>query len=82
MNSFEFTVKNTEGIHACSAGIVTKAPKSLGGGLTTIKGEKVVDVQKLLAFVIRLGSVNSHTSILVRRLICMPISEALTTWFL
>lgn len=49
MSSFEFTVKDPEGVHARPAGVITKAAKSLGGGLTITKGEKTVDAQKMFA---------------------------------
>ncbi len=49
MNSFEFTVKDPEGIHARPAGVLTKAAKSLGGGIMITKGEKTIDAQKMFA---------------------------------
>lgn len=49
MNQFEFTVKDPEGVHARPAGIITKAAKSLGGGITITKGAKTVDAQKMFA---------------------------------
>lgn len=49
MSSVQFTVKDPEGIHARPAGIVAKAAKGLGGGISITKGEKAIDAQKLLA---------------------------------
>ena len=49
MSSFDFTVKDPEGIHARPAGVITKAAKALGGGISITKGEKTIDAQKLLA---------------------------------
>ena len=49
MNSFEFTVKDPIGMHVRPAGIVSKAAKNLGGGISITKGEKTVDAQKVLA---------------------------------
>ena len=49
MSSFEFTVKDPEGVHARPAGVITKAAKNLGGGISITKGEKTIDAQKMFA---------------------------------
>lgn len=49
MSTFEFTVKDPEGIHARPAGIVVNAAKSLGADIKITKGEKTIDAKKLFA---------------------------------
>lgn len=49
MSSFEITVKDPEGIHARPAGVITKAAKQLGGGISITKGSKTIDAQKMFA---------------------------------
>lgn len=49
MSSFEFTVKDPEGIHARPAGIVVNAAKKLGADIKITKGEKTIDAKKLFA---------------------------------
>ncbi|HCT91433.1 MAG TPA: HPr family phosphocarrier protein [Lachnospiraceae bacterium] len=49
MSSFDFTVKDPEGIHARPAGIIVNAAKGLAGEIKITKGEKTIDAKKLFA---------------------------------
>lgn len=49
MSSFDFVVKDPEGIHARPAGVLVKTAKSLGGGITIAKGDKTADAKKMFA---------------------------------
>ena len=49
MSSFDFTVKDPEGIHARPAGIIVNAAKGLAGDIKITKGEKTIDAKKLFA---------------------------------
>ncbi len=49
MKTFEYTIKDTLGIHARPAGMLAKAAKALDSEITVTKGEKTVDVTRLLA---------------------------------
>lgn len=49
MNTFEYTVKDPEGIHARPAGVIVNAAKSLGSDIKITKGEKTIDARKLFA---------------------------------
>ena len=49
MKSFEFTVKDELGIHARPAGMLTKEAKKYKSTILLKKGEKEVNVLKLMA---------------------------------
>ena len=49
MSSFDFTVKDPEGIHERPAGIIVNAAKVLAGDIKITKGEKTIDAKKLFA---------------------------------
>lgn len=49
MKSFEFTVKEPLGIHARPAGMLTKEAKKYSSTITLKKGDKEVNVLKLMA---------------------------------
>lgn len=49
MSSFDFTVKDPEGIHARPAGIIVNVAKGLAGDIKITKGEKTIDAKKLFA---------------------------------
>lgn len=49
MKTFEYTIKDTLGIHARPAGMLAKTAKALDSEITVTKGEKTVDVTRLLA---------------------------------
>jgi len=49
MSSFDFTVKDPEGIHARPAGIIVNAAKAMAAEIKITKGEKTIDAKKLFA---------------------------------
>ena len=49
MKQFEFTVKEPLGIHARPAGMLTKEAKKYSSTITLKKGDKEVNVLKLMA---------------------------------
>ena len=49
MKKFEFTVKEPLGIHARPAGMLTKEAKKYESTITLTKGDKEVNVLKLMA---------------------------------
>jgi phosphocarrier protein len=48
MKSFEYTIKDTLGIHARPAGLLVKLSKSFESNITLFKGEESVDTRKLM----------------------------------
>lgn len=49
MKKFEYTIQDPQGIHARPAGQLTKEAKNYKSTITLTKGEKEVNVLKLLA---------------------------------
>ena len=49
MTSFEYTITDPVGIHARPAGILVKQVKAYTSAVTITKGEKTVDLRKLMA---------------------------------
>lgn len=49
MKQFEYTIKEAQGIHARPAGMLTKEAKKYSSTITLTKGEKSVNVLKLMA---------------------------------
>ncbi|WP_373214751.1 HPr family phosphocarrier protein [Ruminococcus sp. 5_1_39BFAA] len=49
MKSFQYTIKDELGIHARPAGALVKLAKASGSSMTMTKGEKTVDVSRLMA---------------------------------
>lgn len=49
MKTFDFTVKEPLGIHARPAGMLTKEAKNYKSTITITKGDKTVNVLKLMA---------------------------------
>lgn len=49
MKEIEFTVNDPNGIHARPAGVLVKTLKTFSSNVTIFKGDKNVDMKKLLA---------------------------------
>ena len=49
MKQFEYTVQEPVGIHARPAGLLTKEAKKYKSAITVTKGDKTVNVLKLMA---------------------------------
>jgi phosphocarrier protein HPr len=49
MQTFDYVIKDAEGIHARPAGLLVKKAKEFGCAITITKGEKTVDAKKLFA---------------------------------
>lgn len=49
MSSFEYTVKDPEGIHARPAGVIVNAAKASGADIKITKGAKTIDAKKLFS---------------------------------
>lgn len=49
MSSFEYTVKDPEGIHARPAGVIVAAAKAAAANVQITKGAKTIDAKKLFA---------------------------------
>lgn len=49
MKTFEYTIKDSLGIHARPAGLLVKLAKSVNSTITITKGEKTVDISKMIA---------------------------------
>ncbi|MBQ8825585.1 MAG: HPr family phosphocarrier protein [Oscillospiraceae bacterium] len=49
MRSFEYTIKDEQGIHARPAGLLAKAAKAIEGEVTVGKNGKSVSASKLMA---------------------------------
>lgn len=60
MKKFDYTIKDSLGIHARPAGLVVKEAAKFSSNITIQKGEKVVDSKKLFALM-SLGVKNADT---------------------
>lgn len=60
MGSFEYVVKDPEGIHARPAGVIVAAAKEASSPVTITKGDKTIEAKKLLALM-GLGIKNGET---------------------
>lgn len=49
MKTFEYTIKDEQGIHARPAGMLVKEVKKYQSKITVKKGERTVEAQKLMA---------------------------------
>ena len=48
MKTFEYTIKDENGIHARPAGLLVKKAKEFTSKVTVIKGEKSCDMKKIM----------------------------------
>ncbi len=60
MKSFDYTITDEIGIHACPAGILAKKAKEYASRITITKGGKTAEAQKLMA-VMSLGVKKGET---------------------
>jgi phosphocarrier protein HPr len=49
MKTFDYTIKDSCGIHARPAGLLVKLAKSFAGTVTLTRGDKQCDMKKLMA---------------------------------
>ena len=79
MKKFEFTVKEPLGIHARPAGMLTKEAKKYTSTITLTKGDKEVNVLKLMALMglgVKCGDTVTVTIDGADEEACAPMIEA------
>lgn len=79
MKTFDFTVKEPQGIHARPAGMLTKEAKNYKSTISITKGDKTVNVLKLMALMglgVRCGDTVTVTIDGEDEEMCAPLIEA------
>lgn len=79
MKKFEYVIKEAQGIHARPAGLLTKEAKKFKSTITLAKGEKEVNVLKLMALMglgVKCGETVTITIEGEDEDICAPVIEA------